>query len=191
MKSKRLMAVSAAAVVFLSLSGTAQAGGGGGGGVCSDATLKGAFAVSAHGTLLGLLDSNNTLHPFATPSTLDDVALITFDGRGMFTRIDYGNVNGAPKGGPDFTGNQRGAYSVKSNCTGTMTVVYDNGTILNLQMVVADDGTVIKAIIATEIVTTAGPTTPPLPQPCSPDCHVGVQVSFDGKKVFTHGDHDR
>ena len=68
--------LSATAIALLALSGAAQAGGGGGGGghsnngLCSTATLKGPFGFIGHGEILGLLDSTNTLHPFATPLIL-------------------------------------------------------------------------------------------------------------------------
>src|SRR5215469_13401813 len=102
MKISHSCILSATVVALMSLSGAAQAGGdgggGGGGGLCSKATLKGPYGFIGHGVILGLLDSSNVLHPFATQSILDDVALVTFDGNGKFTRTDFGSINGVPKG---------------------------------------------------------------------------------------------
>jgi len=185
MKIKHLSILSATAVVLVSLSGAAQAGG-----LCSNATLKGPYGFSAQGEVLGWLEGT-TLHPFTTPSILNDVAIVTFDGSGRFTRTDFGNMNGVPKGGQTaFNPNQSGTYKVNDDCTGTMQITYTAGpvpagVVLDLEMVVADDGTVVKAIIATETVPSAGPTADGTT--CSSNCQLGVQVSFEGKKVLVYG----
>jgi hypothetical protein len=185
MKIKHLSVLSATAVALLSLSGAAQAGG-----LCSGATLKGPYGFSAQGEVLGLLDANG-LHPFTTPSILNDVAIVTFDGAGHFARTDFGNMNGVPKGGQTaFNPNQSGTYTVNADCTGTMQITYTAGpvpagVVLALEMVVADDGTVVKALIATETVPSAGPTADGTT--CSSNCQLGVQVSFEGKKVLVYG----
>lgn len=104
-KIKHSSIASAAAVALLLLSGAAQAGdsddsGGHGrhGGLCSNATLKGPFGFIGHGEILGLI-ADGTLHPYAAPVILNDVALVTFDGTGGFTRTDFGVIGGLPKGG--------------------------------------------------------------------------------------------
>ncbi len=182
MKIKHLSILSATAVALLSLSGAAQAGG-----LCSNATLKGPYGFSAQGEVLGLLDGT-TLHPFTTPSILNDVAIVTFDGGGHFARTDFGNMNGVPKGGQTaFNPNQSGSYKVNADCTGTMQITYTGGpvpagVVLDLEMVVVDDGTLVKAIIAKETVPSAGPAADGTT--CSSNCELGVQVNFEGKKVF-------
>jgi hypothetical protein len=186
MKIKHLCILSAASVALLSLSGAAQAAG-----LCSDATLKGPYGFSGHGEILGLLDANNVLHPFATPSILDDVALVTFDGAGHFSRTDFGSINGVPKGGQTtFNPNQSGTYTVNSDCTGTMKIVYSAGPVpagveTDLEIVVADDGTLIKSVVSKAIVPSAAPT--PDGTACPPNCEQGVQESFEGKKVLVYG----
>ena len=186
MKIKHLSVLSATVVALLSLSSAAQAAG-----LCSHATLKGPYGFSAQGEVLGLLDATGQLHPFATPSILNDVAIVTFDGAGHFARTDFGNMNGVPKGGQTaFNPNQSGTYTVNADCTGTMQIMYTGGpvpagVVLDLEMVVADDGTVVKAIIATETVSSAGPTADGTT--CSSNCQLGVQVSFEGKKVLVYG----
>ncbi|OAJ54951.1 hypothetical protein A6V36_08960 [Paraburkholderia ginsengiterrae] len=186
MKIKHLVALSATAVALLSLSGAAQAEN-----HCSKETLKGAYGFTGHGQILGLLDSNNALHPFASPLTLDDVALIKFDGRGNYSRTDYGVINGLPKGGQTtFNPYQTGTYTVNSDCTGTMSVIYTAGgpvpagTETDLQIVIAQDGTLIESVVSRAIGT--GGSTPDGIM-CPPNCQQGVQEQFEGKKVEVYG----
>jgi hypothetical protein len=180
MKSKRPGVLLAAAVVLLSFAGAAHSAN-----VCSAAILKGAYAFSAHGEVLGLLDSAG-YHPLATPQILDDVAIVKFDGSSQFARTDFGNINGAPKNGQTtFNPDQSGAYTVNGDCTGTMTITYNSGVVLNLEIVVGDDGTLVKAIIATEIVPSIGPTADGTT--CSANCSEAVQVSLEGKKANVFG----
>ncbi|MBC8726366.1 hypothetical protein OKW38_006331 [Paraburkholderia sp. MM5496-R1] len=199
MKTRQLSIWSAVAVALLSLSGTAQAGGddgdrgrGGGGGLCSNATLKGPYGFIGHGVILGLLDSSNVLHPFATQSILDDVALVTFDGNGKFTRTDFGSINGVPKGGQiTFNPAQTGTYSVNSDCTGTMSVVYTAGgpvpagVVTDLNIVVTSDGTQVESVVYRASIPSAA--SAPDGYSCPMDCVQGVQEAFEGKKVLVYG----
>ncbi|WP_251031861.1 hypothetical protein [Paraburkholderia strydomiana] len=105
MKIKRVGILSATAVALLLLSGAAQADGPGGHdghsgsrGLCSNATLKGPYAFTGHGEIIGLTGASNKVSPYASASILDDVALVTFDGTGGFTRTDFGMIGGLPKG---------------------------------------------------------------------------------------------
>jgi hypothetical protein len=186
MKIKQLIVLSASAVALLSLSGTAQADG-----RCSTQTLKGAYAFTGHGQILGLIGPDNQVHQFASPLTLDDVALITFDGRGNFSRTDYGVIGGLPKGGQTtFNPNQTGTYTVNSDCTGTMSVVYTAGGPVpagvetDLQIVIGADGTLIESVVSNAI--TAGGSTPD-GITCPPYCHQGSQEQFEGRKVVVYG----
>jgi hypothetical protein len=163
-------------VALLSRGGGAHAAG-----RCSSDLLKGAYAFSAEGEVLGILDDTGVVHPFNRPSPLNDVAILTFDGVGHFQRTDFGNINGVPKTS-DFNSAQSGDYTVDSNCTGTMTIKYPSGVELDLKMVIAGDGTVVKALIGTEIVPSS--TSAKDNFPCDKGCRQAVQVSFDGKKVF-------
>lgn len=186
MKIKPLSMLSATAVALLSLSGGAQAGG-----LCSDATLKGPYGFNGHGEILGLL-VDNVLHPYASASILDDVALVTFDGAGHFTRTDFGSINGVPKGGDTtFNPHQTGRYWVNSDCTGTMKITYTDGGPVpagvetDLRMVVAEDGTLIKSVVYSASVPSAAST--PDGTACPPNCTQGVQEYFEGKKVVVYG----
>lgn len=181
MKSSRVTVLSAFAVALLSVDVNAQAAD-----RCSSDTLKGAYAFSAEGEILGIVDDKGVVHPFDSPSILNDVAILTFDGVSHFDRTDFGNINGVPKS-PDFNSAQRGDYTVNSNCTGTMTITYPSGVVLDLKMVIGGNGTIVKALIGTETVpsSTAAKDT----FPCTAGCRQAVQVSFDGRKVFVPRDH--
>ena len=149
MKIRHLSILSATAVALLSLSGGAQADG-----LCSNATLRGPFGFIGHGEILGLIGADSKVHPYAAPSILDDVALVTFNGKGTFQRTDFGMIGGLPKGGSTtFNPNQMGSYTVNSNCTGTMKIVYTAGGAVpagvetDLNIVVAADGTLIESVV--------------------------------------------
>jgi hypothetical protein len=184
MKSKYASVLSAAAVVLSVFCGTAHAAQQG----CSAATLKGAYAFRAHGEVLGYIDSAGTLHAFTTTLILDDVSIFTFDGSGSFARTDFGNINGSPKNGQTaFNPNQSGTYTLNSDCTGSMTLTYTGQNItLGLEMVVGDDGTLVYAIISTEVVPSI-PKTADGTTCTSGTCAEGVQVYLEGKKVTING----
>ncbi|REG51241.1 hypothetical protein B0G80_7730 [Paraburkholderia sp. BL6669N2] len=195
MKIKYLSIWSATAIA-LSLSGAAQAGDHDGhdghGGLCSNATLKGPFSFIGHGEILGLKAADGTLHPYAAPSILDDVALVTFDGRGTFQRTDFGMIGGLPKGGlTTFNPNQMGTYTVNSDCTGTMKIVYlpggavPAGVETDLNIVVAADGTLVESVVY-RAVTVSG-VSGDGDVKCPSDCEQGVQESFEGKKILVYG----
>ena len=196
MKIKHLIILSAAVVALFSLSDAAQAGGpsgpGGRGGLCSNATLKGPYGFTGHGEILGLIGPDNQVHPYASTSILDDVALVTFDGAGGFTRTDFGVIGGLPKGGlTTFNPNQSGTYTVNSDCTGTMKIVYTAGGAVpagvetDLNIVVAADGTLIESVVyrAVTVSGKSGDGTVTCPQ----YCEQGVQESFEGKKIVVYG----
>jgi len=193
MKIKHLCTLSATAVALLSLSGAAQADDPGGrGGLCSNATLKGPFGFIGHGEILGLIGADGKVHPYAAPSILDDVALVTFDGIGHFARTDFGVIGGLPKGGQvTFNPVQSGTYTVNSDCTGTMKIVYTAGGSVpagvetDLNIVVAADGTVIESVVY-RAVTVSGASMDGQAV-CPPNCEQGVQESFEGKKVLVYG----
>jgi hypothetical protein len=186
MKITQMRTASVTAVVLLSLSGTVQAGG-----LCSNASLRGPYGFTGHGQILGLYGADNKVHDFAAPSTLVDVAMVTFDGAGHFSRTDFGMINGMPKGGQTaFNSDQSGTYSVNPDCTGTMSIVYSAGPVpagteTDLQMVISDDATLIESVVYKAIATSGGPT--PDGVVCPPYCEQGVEESFEGKKVLIYG----
>ena len=190
MKIKHSSIASATVVALLSLSGVARADGHDG--HCSNETLNGRFGFIGHGEILGLIGDDGTVHPYAAPSILDDVALVTFDGRGHFTRTDFGVIGGLPKGGQTtFNPYQMGAYTVNRDCTGTMKIIYTAGGAVpagvetDLNIVVAADGTLVESVVYRAI--TASGSSADGQVKCPPNCEQGVQESFEGKKVSVYG----
>lgn len=175
----------AAALVLGVISAPAHAASG-----CSPATLKGSYTFVAHGAVLGIIAATSSvvasLHAFATPQPLDDVAIIDFDGVNGIKRIDFAMIDGSPRGGQSsFSTDQTGSYQVFANCTGQMTINYpgaNGGTTLQLKMVVSDDGKIVDALIVSETV--PGSAAAADGARCVTDgCVVGVQVSMQGKKM--------
>jgi len=187
MKIRHSAIASATAVALLCLSGSAQAGG-----ECSNATLRGAFGFIGHGEILGLIGEDGQVHPYAAPSILDDVALVTFDGMGNFSRTDFGVIGGLPKGGQlTFNPYQTGTYSVNPDCTGTMKITYTaggpvpRGVETDLNIVVAGEGTLVESVVYRAV--TVGGQSADGKAKCPPYCTQGVQESFEGKKVQLFG----
>lgn len=187
MNIRHLSIASATAIAFLSLSSAAHAGG-----HCSSETLRGSFGFIGHGEILGLIGADGKVHPYAAPSILDDVALVTFDGVDSFTRTDFGVIGGLPKGGQvTFNPSQIGAYTVNSDCTGTMKIIYTAGGAVpagvetDLNIVVAADGTLVESVVY-RAVTVSGASADGKVT-CPPNCEQGVQESFEGKKVVVFG----
>jgi hypothetical protein len=186
-KIKHFSILSATAVALLSLIGAAQAGSSGG--LCSNATLKGPYGFTGHGEILGLIGPDGSVHKYASSLILDDIALVTFDGAGHFSRTDFGVIAGLPKGGQTtFNPYQSGTYTVNSDCTGTMQIIYTAGgptpagVEVDLEIIVADDGTLIESI-ASKGITASGAT--PDGITCPPYCKQAAQERFEGKRSWS------
>src|SRR6202022_1059157 len=61
-----------------------------------------------------------------------------------------------------------------------MHIVYNNGTVLDARIVIADDRRLVKGMISAETVPSFGPAADGTT--CPPHCGLGVQVSLDGRK---------
>jgi hypothetical protein len=69
-----------------------------------------------------------------------------FDGKGKFTQHDFIVVNGQPVG-TEFEA-ETGTYKVNSDCTGTATINYTNGSEIVLQLVVVDRGREFRTVVS-------------------------------------------
>ena len=92
---------------------------------CSKATLKGTYLFAQNGVEI---KGNNEQRPFAIAGY--DV----FDGNGEVKGVDSGNFNGEVFRNERFTG----TYSVKANCTGTVT--FRDGAAIHGDIFIAPDG---------------------------------------------------
>ena len=92
---------------------------------CSKATLKGTYLFAQNGVEI---KGNNEQRPFAL------AGFDVFDGNGEVKGIDSGNFNGEVFRNDRFTG----TYTVKANCTGTVT--FRDGDAIHGDIFIAPDG---------------------------------------------------
>jgi hypothetical protein len=103
---------------------------------CSNSTIRGSYAFTIHGQIFPPDGS--------TPVLIDGLAKTTFDGNGHLTQLDAVAANGNVA--PGWSRNT-GTYSVKPDCTGTMTVSNGNNPLVHLQLVVARSGNTIHHMV--------------------------------------------
>jgi len=186
----------AAAIFSMVLCGSARAQDGDNDG-CSNATLHGDYAFTLHGESLGVLVPQTTgpakLLPFASPLPADGVAITHFNGNGVLTQVDFVMRNGTsaatpttPVTGNGFRSGETGTYSVKSDCTGTFTIIFPDTTEIDVAFVLANYGREIRTVVTRQHVPLLPPPVIPAGATCAAatgGCDLGVQIRSDGKKV--------
>jgi hypothetical protein len=124
----------AAAVACLTLGGASLAHAG----ACSNASLKGMYGQTISGEILpaaGVVLPQN------------GVAMTNFDGKGTFTQEDFVVIGGAPTSTGFETG-ETGTYAVNSDCTGTATINYPDGSWIDLELVVVSQGREFRTVVS-------------------------------------------
>jgi hypothetical protein len=119
------------ACLTLVASPTAQAG------ACSNASLKGKYGQTISGQLLpgpGVVLPQN------------GVAMTTFDGNGKFTQQDFVVINGSPTS--SGFAHETGTYRVNANCTGTAIINYPDGSWIDLELVVIEQGREFRTVVS-------------------------------------------
>jgi hypothetical protein len=119
---KRLVAFTAVALIGLFTTPVVQA-------TCSQANLKGAYAVAGQGTLVASLPGIPAPAPWAESS------LANFDGAGSFSGKGTVNIGGVVLN-ITFTG----TYTVNSDCTGDVTINTNLGLTVHHAIVVIGGG---------------------------------------------------
>jgi hypothetical protein len=149
-------------------------------GTCSNASLRGVYPFTTSGYTMGIYDSSGVLHYLSPPQPVSSVGQYTFDGRGNFTRVDFNVGNGVPVNGPStpvnesgFRVGQTGTYSIANDCTGTISLDA-NGAMIELQIVLVDNGLSANAIVKSEHV--PGFANPPEGTSCTGGCDEGVNI---------------
>ena len=94
---------------------------------CSVATLKGTYLFAQNGVEI---KGNSEQRPFAL------AGFDVFDGQGEVKGVDSGNFNGEVFRNDRFTG----TYTVKANCTGTVTFRGVGGAAIHGDIFIAPDG---------------------------------------------------
>ena len=149
---------------------------------CSNATLRGDYAFSVHGALLGFLISGVPQY-FSSSVPLDAVAMSNFDGRGKFTQVGINVVNGLVPPGPTdsetgFGIDQSGSYTVFPDCTGDFELSLPGPISISAKFVLAKDGREIHAVIYQEHVPS-----PVLGCTSPSGCDLLPQYHSDGTKL--------
>jgi len=122
---------------------------------CTDSTIRGTYAFTIHGQILTP----------GGPLLVDGIAKTTFDGDGELTQADTVAVNGHIEG---VWHPSTGAYTVNSDCTGTMTLISTGQPTLHLAILVSQSGNHIHAVV-----------TDP-----------GLATTSDAERVWAHEDLD-
>lgn len=97
--SAKVFGIGAVAVLVLGVAPSANAQS------CSTATIKGVFARTDNGWVIG---QNGAAMP------LTGISVMTFDGNGKWTSTGYGKLNGTPS-----ESTSSGTYTVNPDCTGS------------------------------------------------------------------------
>jgi len=133
MKAWFSKATLAAAVACLTFGATALAHGS-----CSNASLKGQYGQTISGQIL---PGNGVVLP------QNGVAMTNFDGNGKFTQVDFVVIDGSPQSSKFQTG-ETGTYKVNSDCTGKARINYQNGSWIDLELVVVNQGSEFRTVVS-------------------------------------------
>jgi hypothetical protein len=101
---------------------------------CSNLTIKGTYAFTVHGQILTP----------GGPLLVDGVAKTTFDGYGNLSQVDAVAVNGNLG---EIWRPGTGAYTLNSDCTGTMTIFNQNQPALHLAILISHSGDLIHTAV--------------------------------------------
>jgi hypothetical protein len=116
--------------------------------ICSNATLRGAYAFRISGEVF--VPGTSTIAVYN-----DGVAMTTFNGMGGLTQEDWIVRNGVSDPPPTqgLHGNENGTYTVNADCTGSAQINFPippggtSGAVVKLKFVLADNGRVIHTIV--------------------------------------------
>jgi hypothetical protein len=124
----------AAAIACLALAAasTAQAA------ACSNASLKGQYGQTISGEIL---PESGVVLP------QNGVAMTNFDGNGKFTQVDFVVINGTNQSSKFQTG-ETGTYKVNSDCTGSARINYKDGSWIDLELVVVNQGREFRTVVS-------------------------------------------
>ncbi|MDQ1407140.1 MAG: hypothetical protein QOG55_2769 [Acidobacteriaceae bacterium] len=101
---------------------------------CAASTIKGTYAFTIHGEILTP----------GGPVLVDGIAKTTFDGDGELTQVSAVAINGNI---PLVWSPSTGAYTVNSDCTGTMTQISTDQRTLHFAIIVSQSGNHIHTVV--------------------------------------------
>jgi hypothetical protein len=101
---------------------------------CTNSTIRGTYAFTIHGEILTP----------GGPVLVDGIAKTTFDGDGEVTQVSAVAINGNI---PLVWSPATGAYTVNSDCTGTMTQISTDQRTLHFAIIVSQSGNHIHTVV--------------------------------------------
>jgi hypothetical protein len=105
---------------------------------CSDASLSGRYGQTISGEIL---PGNGVVLP------QNGIAMTNFDGKGKFTQVDFVVIAGANQS-TNFQGGETGTYKVNADCTGHARINYKNGSWIDLELVVVNQGREFRTVVS-------------------------------------------
>lgn len=112
---------------------------------CSDQWLRGDYAFTIDGSIVG----------GPAPLLMRGVAMTRFDGSGGLMQVDFATINGSPVG-PDWRAGT-GTYRVNPDCTGTAEIFpVDGSPAIRLRLVVFDKGRQVRTVVVGNAVGSHG-----------------------------------
>ena len=105
--------------------------------VCTNATLQGNYGFTVSGM--------RPTGPGGPVEAIIGTAMTNFDGVGGLTQTD--NIHGSLDGFPTPDRPATGKYSIKDDCTGTMTIAAADSPVLTLRIVVVDNGNEVRTVV--------------------------------------------
>lgn len=105
---------------------------------CSNASLKGQYGQTISGEIL---PGNGVVLP------QNGIAMTNFGGNGKFTQVDFVVIAGANQS-KNFEGGETGTYKVNADCTGHARINYKNGSWIDLELVVVNQGREFRTVVS-------------------------------------------
>ena len=106
---------------------------------CTEAILHGGYGAGTTGLINQSSNANDITIPTYIPFA--EAVHVLFDGRGNLS-----GSSSADFGGSSFPVTFQGTYSVKTNCTGSLTVNAGTSGIIHRDLVIVDDGKEVEFV---------------------------------------------
>jgi hypothetical protein len=161
---------------------------------CSNASLKGRFAVATHGELQGVKDASGVIHRYPTPISVEGIGVQTFDGRGKGTYAHLLFVNGSrlchDTCDDFFSAADEGAeYQVNADCTGIEDVTYSTAFQIERALVLSNHGRTVRMLWTSVRFPLTRAFLPAGVTACPPNgCDLVVQLHSDGDRSVSDPD---
>lgn len=166
---------------------------------CSNASLKGRYAVATHGEALGVKDSSGVIQLFNAAIRVDGVSVETFDGRGNATYAHSLFANGSQlcreaehTCGDVFSAAADASYQVNADCTGFEDITYSttasNTLRIHRSFVLSSRGKTVHMLWTGVHFPALSPATGVTCSLAAGGCDLAAQLHSDGDRLVGIGD---